>query len=281
MDWLESHRIDLGSLHLPIGSLLLALAVVVLGFFVAARIASRIRGATKGPGWRATLAKVGGYAVRVTAIALGLQIAGIQIGSVLAAGAVVAVGVGLAMQKVAENFVSGVILMAERTIREGDVIEFDGRVARVEHMGIRATIARTLDDEEIIVPNGLLTQSAVKNLTLTEPTCRLRVKVGVSYESDLESAERVLRAAAESIAWREVSHDPIVLLLEFAPSSVDFEVSVWTSDVWAIRRGQSDLRKALWRALKEASIQIPFPQLEVHLRARDGVVREARSAESS
>jgi small-conductance mechanosensitive channel len=183
---------------------------------------------------------------------------------VLAAGAVLAVGIGIAMQKVAENFVSGIILFAERSIREGDIVEFEGRVAKVQHMGIRATIAVTLDDEEIIVPNSILAQSPVKNLTLTDAVYRLRVKVGVSYNSDIERANEVLAAAAASVSWRDPSRAPTVLLIEFRSSSIDFEVSVWTRDVWGLRRGQSELRRAVWHALRQAGIAIPFPQLDIH-----------------
>jgi small-conductance mechanosensitive channel len=205
-----------------------------------------------------------GYAIRAVTIVVALQVAGVNLGTVLAAGAVVAVGIGIAMQKVAENFVSGVILTAERSIREGDIVEFDGYISRVRHMGIRATIVQTLDHEEIIVPNSILTQSAVKNLTLTDSIYRLRVTVGVSYGTDLDVAEQVLRAAADSLEWREKERETVIRLLDFGTSSVDFEVGIWTRDVWGLRRGQSDLRKAIWRGLQDANITIPFPQLDVH-----------------
>ena len=269
MTWLSSRHLDLGGLRVSLASLLVAIVVLTAGFVLASRLATRVRGdlslATTRQRWRGTLAQVTGYTIRLVAMAIALQIAGIQIASILAAGAVVAVGIGIAMQKVAENFVSGIILIAERSIREGDIVEFEGRIARVQHMGIRATIALTLDDEEIIVPNSILAQSAVKNLTLTEPVQRLRVRVGVSYSSNLDLVEATLYAAAEGIVWRDPRHNPIVLLAEFGTSSVDFDVSVWTPDVWGIRRGQSELRKAIWRALQAKSIAIPFPQVDVHL----------------
>jgi small-conductance mechanosensitive channel len=214
------------------------------------------------------LAKITSYAVRVVTVVIALQVAGVNLASVLAAGAVVAVGIGIAMQKVAENFVSGIILFAEHSIREGDIIEFEGRIVKVQHMGIRATIALTLDDEEIIVPNSILAQSAVKNLTLTEVVHRLRVKIGVDYATDVDHAAEVLRVAATAVPWRDSSRDPIVLLLDLGESSIDFEVSVWTEDAWALRRHQSELRKALWRAFRDNNIAIPFPQLDVHFPKR-------------
>ncbi len=268
MNWLNNHGVTVGAATVSYASLLVALLVLLAGFIAASKAGARIRklggdGAGQLRG-RAIAAQMVGHTLRFATVAVALQVTGIDIASVLAAGAVLAVGIGIAMQKVAENFVSGVILFAERSIREGDIIEFDGRVAKVRHIGVRATIAVTLDDEEIIVPNSILAQSAVKNLTLTEVVYRLRVSVGLAYGSDVDRATAVLDAVARELPWREPSRDPVVLLTAFGSSSIDFEVSVWSGDVWALRRGQSDLRKALWRALRDAGIAIPFPQLDVH-----------------
>lgn len=268
MNWLESKQISLGGASVSYAALVVAVILLVVGFIAASKVSHRIR--TLGGHhesklrWRAVIAQIVGYLIRLVAVVAALQVTGIDIASILAAGAVLAVGIGIAMQKVAENFVSGIILFAERSIREGDIIEFEGCIARVQQMGIRATIALTLDDEEIIVPNSILAQAAVKNLTLTEVIHRLRVQIGVAYESDVDRVSEILFAAAQSIPWRDDEREPIVLLLEFGASSIDFEVSVWTRDVWAIRRGQSELRKAIWRALRDNDITIPFPQVDVH-----------------
>jgi len=268
VNWFSDHHLILGATSISYAALLLALSVIVGGFVAASKIGNRIRSLGEGRSartrWPVVAAQIVGYALRFVSVAAALQITGINIASVFAGGAVLVVGIGIAMQKVAENFVSGIILFAERSIQEGDIIEFDGRVAKVMHMGIRATIAVTLDDEEIIVPNSMLAQSAVKNLTLTEIIYRLRIKIGISYSADVDRAAKVLEEAAKAVAWREASRDPVILLTDFGASSIDFEVSVWTRDVWALRRGQSELRKAAWRALREANISIPFPQLDVH-----------------
>jgi small-conductance mechanosensitive channel len=270
VNWFDSRHLTVGGASVSYAALLVALLVVTAGFLLASKLSSRIRRfgeSAAGGRWHAAVAQLAGYALRFAAVAVGLQITGIDVASVLAAGAVLAVGIGIAMQKVAENFVSGIILFAERSIREGDIIEFEGRIAKVLHMGIRATIALTLDDEEIIGPNSVLAQSAVKNLTLTDNLHRLRVNIGVAYATDLDRARDVLSAAANDVSWREKERAPVVLLLEFGSSSVDFEVSVWTRDVWGLRRGQSELRRTLWRALRDAGITIPFPQLDVHFDA--------------
>ena len=117
--------------------------------------------------------------------------------ALFAAGAVFAIGLGFAMQNIVQNFVSGVILLAERTIKPGDVLQVDGRFVKVRHMGIRSTICRTLDEEEIIVPNATIVQSTVTNYTLQDSLFRLRCTVGVVYGSDMVLVKNTLQRAAQ------------------------------------------------------------------------------------
>jgi small-conductance mechanosensitive channel len=204
------------------------------------------------------------YGVMLVGLGIGLQTIGINLGALFAAGAVVAVAVGFAMQNILQNFVSGVILLAERSITESDVLEVDGRIVRVVRMGTRATVARTRDEEEIIIPNSLLVQSSVTNYTLGDSLYRIRAKVGVAYGSNMDQVMEVLKKAGESVEERVQARNPIILLLEFGNSSVDFEVSIWAEDPWAARVTRSALNMAIWRHLKEAGITIAFPQLDVH-----------------
>jgi len=210
------------------------------------------------------------YAVILTGLGVGLQTIGIKLGTVFAAGAVVAVAFGFAMQNILQNFVSGVILLAERSITESDVLEVDGKIVRVMRMGTRATVARTRDEEEIIIPNSMLVQSLVTNYTLGDSVYRIRAKVGVAYGSDMDRVTEVLFRAGESVPERVTEKGPIVLLLEFGDSSVVFEVSIWAEDPWAARVTRSKLNMAVWRHLKEAGITIAFPQLDVHFDGERG-----------
>ncbi|HYQ16103.1 MAG TPA: mechanosensitive ion channel domain-containing protein, partial [Polyangiaceae bacterium] len=155
------------------------------------------------------------YGFIVVGLALALHLAGIKLGAVFAAGAVFAVGFGFAMQNIAQNFVSGIILLIERTIKPGDVLEIGGSIVKVMKMSIRDTIVRTLDDEDIIVPNSTLVQSNVKNYTLEDNLYRVKVMVGVSYDSDLRLVREVLEKAAAEVTWRDKAYPPRVLLLNF------------------------------------------------------------------
>lgn len=204
------------------------------------------------------------YSVLFIGLGIGLQTLGLNLGALFAAGAVFAVGIGLAMQHVAENFVSGLILLVERNIRPGDILEVDGELVRVQHLGIRSTVAATRDDEDLILPNSTLAQGRVKNLVLTTPYLRVRVSVGVAYDSDLRATMAALERA---VAALESPHDrpPAVVLTSFDDSAVVFEASVWTENPWGKQQVVSSLSLAIWDALHEDGIVIAFPQLDVHV----------------
>jgi len=175
------------------------------------------------------------------------------------------VAIGFAMQNISQNFISGVILLAERAIKPSDILEVDGRIVRVMRMGIRATVARTLDEEDLIIPNATLVQSTVKNHTLRDPLFRLRASVGVVYSADMAQVRKVLEDAARAISWRVAEEKPVVHMTAFGNSSVDWEVSVWVDDPWKIASYRSQLNEIIWWALKDAGIVIAFPQLDLHL----------------
>jgi small-conductance mechanosensitive channel len=223
-------------------------------------------------GTTATTKKLTHYAIMAVGVMLALQNLGVNLGALFAAGAVFAVGIGFAMQNIAQNFVSGLILLVERSIKPGDVLEVDGMVVVVQKMGIRATVARTRDEEEIIIPNSTLVQNSVKNYTLHDSLYRLRAAVGVEYGSDMARVMEVLREAADRVEGRYVDRDPVVLLKQFGASSVDFDVSIWMQDPWTAPRARSRLNHAIWDALKGADITIAYPQIDVHF---DPAIEEA------
>jgi small-conductance mechanosensitive channel len=205
---------------------------------------------------------------------------GINLGALFAAGAVFAVGISFAFQNVAQNFLSGLILLLERSIKPGDILEVEGTVVRVEKLGIRATVARTRDDEQIIIPNTVLAQGTVKNYTMGDSWYRVRVAVGVTYDSDMAQVRQVLEEVVSDVSWAIEAREPIVLMTAFGSSSVDFDVSVWTSDPWRAPRARSRLHEAVWWALKEAGVVIAFPQLDVHFDSpvEDGLSRLPRAS---
>jgi small-conductance mechanosensitive channel len=207
------------------------------------------------------------YLVLVVGVAVALQTIGISLATAFAAGAVVAVGVGFALQNILQNFVSGMILLAERSIKETDVLEVNGRTIRVEKIGIRSTVARTRSDEQMIIPNSELVQSVVTNYTLADSLCRIVTEVGVSYSSDMHRVREVVTAAATGIVGRHPDRDPVVYMQEFGDSAVVWQVSIWSEKPWTSPLMRSQLNEAIWFALKESGITIAFPQVDVHFPA--------------
>ncbi len=251
-------------------SIIVALIVVVAGW-VASSVFQRAllglfrRRQVTDEGVIGTARRLLHYAIMVAAIFVALALVGIDITGLFAAGALAAVAVGFALQQVLQNFVSGVILLTERTITPSDILEVDGRMVQVVDMRIRSTIARTRDEEELIVPNSTLVQSSVKNFTLRDTMLRLRTQVGVAYESDVDQVFVVLKAAAAQIDEREQDIEPAVLFVEFGNSALIFDVSIWVTDPWATQTTRSRLNHAIWRGLKKAGITVAFPQMDVHL----------------
>lgn len=219
----------------------------------------------KNEGTLAALLRLFHYSILIIGFGIGLQTIGINLSALFAAGAVFAIAVGFAMQNVVQNFVSGVILLLERTIKPGDILEVEGTVVKVIDMGIRTTIVRTWKEEELIMPNSIFSQSTVKNYTLRDNEFRLGVVVGVTYNSDMKKVIEVLEKTAHNVSWRLPEPEPRVLLQEFGNSSVDFGVYVNVDSPWKQRIFMSELRKDIWFAFKEANIIIAFPQLDVHL----------------
>lgn len=266
---LDFRLIEFGGTQVTVGSILGSL-IVILVTYVASRSVQRMaaHAMSQQKMARATMSVIQRllhYSIMVVGVGVALDTVGFKLGTLFAAGAIFAVGLGFAMQDIAQNFVSGVILLLERSIKPDDILEVQSVVVRVVEMGIRSTLVRTRDDEDLIVPNSVLVQSTVKNYTLRDSLYRLRAPVGVVYGSDMALVLETLTKNAEQIEWRNKERDPRILMRAFGNSSVDFEVSIWIDDPWLAAPRLSELLQKIWWALKEVDVVIAFPQLDLHL----------------
>jgi len=273
LPFLDTHLVTLGETDVTVATLLTA-AVIVIATVILARILSRWLNRVAASrdvqraGSLAVTERLVHYAILLGGFGLALHTVGVDLTALFAAGALFAIAIGFAMQNIASNFVSGLILLFERTIKPGDIVEVDGRLMTIKEMGIRSTLARALNDEDLIIPNSVLVQSTVKNFTLRDTLYRVDTDVGVVYGSDMRAVRETLLEAAHSVPWRTPDKEPLVLMRQFGTSSVDFTVSAWTNDPWGIRQQRSQLNEAIWWRLKEAGITIAFPQVDVHLDPR-------------
>jgi potassium efflux system protein len=194
-----------------------------------------------------------------------LQILGIELTTLFAAGGFLAIGAGFAAKNIVENLFSGSILRAEKIIRHGDLIIANDKWLIVHKIGPRTVIANTFDGVEVMVPNSVLAQSTVQNLTRNNRLYRISLKVGVAYESDLALVRKTLEETLDKLEWRSQANNPFVWLSEFGDSSVIYKVYVWIDDAMCTGEKRSDLHEAVWWALKDADITIALPQLDVNL----------------
>ncbi|MEZ4228477.1 MAG: mechanosensitive ion channel [Polyangiaceae bacterium] len=263
---LDIELVKVSDAKVTLGTVLIVVGILVLTHILSKLVQAGVkralhrRGIETGGGL-ATANRLTHYAIMVVGVGVALQTAGIKIGALFAAGAVFAVGFGFAMQNIAQNFVSGVILLIERSIHAEDIVELNDEPVRIIHLGIRSTLVETLDGESLIVPNSSLVQSTVKNYTLRDPHFRVRVQVGVSYSSDMKLVREVLEKVAKE---HSQARTPAVFLTAFGSSSVDWEVAVWTDDPWRFRVKQSQVREAIWESFAQNQVVISFPQVDVH-----------------
>jgi len=224
-------------------------------------------------GQQYAFAQITGYAIFVFGLLIGLQWTGLNLGSLVILGGAVGIGLGFGLQNIANNFVSGLILLFERPIRVGDRVEVGDTNGDVVRIAARSTWVRTNDNVVIIIPNSEFINSHVTNWTANDRQVRFPIPVGVSYGSDPEQVRTVLEEVARSHPDVLADPPPEVIFTGFGDSSLDFELRVWTiTRVQWPRILRSEIYFTIFKAFKEHGIEIPFPQRDLHLRSVDSPI---------
>lgn len=177
------------------------------------------------------------------------------------------IGVGLGLQQVANDIVSGVILLIEPSIRVNDVVEVDTIVARVSEIGLRTSIVETRDGIAMIIPNHKLVSENLINWSSNDTATRFSIKVGVAYGSDVKLVEKLLSETAWKHSKVITNPTPIILFKDFGESSLDFELIFWSNQLFIIEQVKSEIRFMIDEAFREHNIQIPFPQRDLHIKS--------------
>ncbi len=207
------------------------------------------------------------YVVMVVGVMVAVTAAGLDFSRMSFIIGALGVGIGFGLQNVVNNFVSGLILLFERPVRIGDRVQLTTLSGIVTSIGMRASIIRTWQGAEVIVPNANLISSEVINWTLSDESHRMEISVGVAYGTDPQTVIDLLVSVAEGHPDVFRDPEPVALFLGFGESSLDFELRAWSGGEFV--RVASDLRVAVYTALVNAGIEIPFPQRDVHLRSAD------------
>ena len=218
------------------------------------------------------IAQIVANVVLVVGVFVVLENTGIHLGALTVFAGAVGVGVGFGLQNIASNFISGLVILAERPITIGDRVEVAGIAGQVQQIRARSTVIRTNDNITMIVPNTKFIDSPVTNWTYGDPRVRFRIPVGVAYGSDIDKVRQTLLAAARENPNTLQDPAPSVFLDKFGESSIDFELVVWSSEMsYRPRRYRSDVNFAIEKKFREAGIEIASPQRDI--RIREGVIK--------
>ena len=226
------------------------------------------------PSMQYGISKIGGYLFIALGFYIALKLVGIDLSSLAVVAGAIGVGLGFGLQNILSNFVSGLIILAERPIAIGDRVEQGDVAGLVTKISLRSTTIVTNDNITIIVPNSDFVTQKITNWSYGDPKVRMRLPIGVAYGTDPERLRTLLVQVAQEhpMVLREPA--PELFFSGFGDSSLNFELGVWTAEMTSKpRRFRSDLYFAMERKLRENHIEIPFPQRDLHLRSGEFVLK--------
>lgn len=279
---------SVGETPVTAGDIVQALLILFVGWLLSrgVRIAIRRMGSSESVGVQAslyTISRLTHYTIIIVAIFVALTSIGLDFTSLALVAGALSVGIGFGLQSIVNNFVSGLIILFERTLRVGDYIELDnGLTGTVKAINVRSTLINTNDNIDIVVPNSEFVSTRLTNWTLAEHILRMRIPFGVAYGSDKETVKKAAIEACEDVSYT-LTHmpgrEPDVWLVEYGDSSLNFLLLVWVNRQGARRptRTRAAYLWALEDKLREYGIEIPFPQRDLNLRS-GWPVREAPQA---
>lgn len=268
---LEYSLFHVGDVNLRVYSLLKVALLLVVGrlfiFFVQRLLKRQIVKENIDPRKGYAVSQIITYLIWVILIVLVLDSLGVPITVLIAGSTALFVGLGLGLQDTFRDLISGVIILMERTITAGDIVEISGgMIGKVKEVGLRTTILETREDIVVNIPNQKLTSQNVINWTQNRRSIRFAIEVGVAYGSDTRLVEKILIECAKKHPSVNKKQAPIVHFTGFGNSALEFKLLFYCSELFRIERIKSDLRFSIDAAFREMNITIPFPQQDVYIK---------------
>ena len=275
-NWLSTPIISSGSYHLDVGQVITAIIVLVLSFYLSKLVRNSILKVFQHRekiqlSQVYTFTRFIHYAMLFVGIILALSVLGIDLSKLALVAGALGIGVGLGLQELVKNFVSGIVILLEKSLKVGDFIELESSLfGIVKEINFRSTLIRTNDNVDILVPNADLVTNRVTNWTLEEARARFRIPFSVAYGTDKELVRKAVLEAAASVEYtlRDSKFKPSVWFTGFGDSSLDFLLGVWV-DYDAVIKPTALKSEYLWAiddAFRKYGIEIPFPQRDVYIK---------------
>lgn len=276
-DWFQLKLLEIGDYVLTLGELfgfLLIIAVTLVLSRWLSRALTKVVGSRSriSPSQLYTFTRLMSYSILAIGFLMALASLGVSFDRMLLVAGALGVGIGFGLQNIANNFVSGIIILFEKSLRVGDFVELEsGLLGEVKEINIRSTLLKTMDNADILVPNSEFINGRVNNWTLKDDERRFSIPFGVAYGSDTDKVIEIVTAAARELplTFEKGDRQTFVVMKEFGDSSLDFALSVWVRGEAIKRPGlvKSEYLLAINKALVANQIEIPFPQRDLHLRS--------------
>lgn len=221
------------------------------------------------PGRSHAILQIIKYILWITAIVISLQTLGIKLTLLLAGSAAILVGLGLGLQQIFQDIMSGITILFEGTLKVGDIVEIqDDIVGRVIEIGLRTSKIETRDNIMMVVPNSKFVTDIVINWSHMEKRTRFHINVGVAYGSDVEKVTRILLECADRHEKISRTTKPFVRFKDFGDSSLDFQLFFWTTETFQAENIKSEIRYEIDKLFRQEGVQIPFPQRDVYIKSQ-------------
>lgn len=272
-EFLEFDLIETEKFDITVYEVILILIILIATIFLL-RVIKRVfrnRETKKvfDPGRSHAILQIIRYILWILAILFSLRVLDIKLTLFLAGSAALLVGLGLGLQQIFQDVMSGVAILFEGSLKVGDIVELQGEIiGRVIEIGIRTSKIETRDNIVMVVPNSKFVTDVVINWSHIEKKTRFHIDVGVSYGSDVKLVTEVLLKCAEDHLKISKSPAPFVRFKDFGNSSLDFQLYFWSTETFQVENIKSDIRYEIDAAFRKNQITIPFPQRDVHIKSK-------------
>lgn len=279
LEWLDPIKQVLTSVSIPVGDInidiykiissIIALFILLWLVGILTKVLDSLVEDREGipPSIRVLLGKASRLIFYTSAILISLKVAGFPLGALAVFSGALGLGIGFGLQKVISNLVSGVIILLDKSIKPGDVIEINGTYGWINTLRTRYVSVLTRDRKEILIPNEDFITNNVVNWSFSDTNVRIRANIGVSYDTDVENAIKICTEAAKNIPRVLKNPAPRSLLLGFGDSSIDLQIRFWINDASeGVANVRSQVLLEVWKEFRNQGIHVPFPQREITIK---------------
>lgn len=266
-EFLENSIIEIGNYSLKlynVVSFLILIAIVIVLLIILKRIIYRSRSLDSAK--KFSVNKLSRYIIVIIAFFISLHILGFNISVLLAGSAALLVGLGFGLQNLFSDFISGIILLLDRTLKVDDIIEVGGSIYKVLEINFRTTKVLGRNENYVILPNSQLTGNSVINWTHSAVASRFKVNIGVDYSTDVLQLMKILKEVTMRNKRILKSPEPFVRFEDYGDSALIFSVYFFSNEIFRVEQIKSEIRVEIFKALKDHGITIPFPQRVVHMK---------------